>query len=442
VLRTLFAFALVVSLPAPARAAPTAIAVMPFRDLAGGRGAVGEAIRETVAADLAGAAGLKVLERGQIDRVIAEQNLQAKRADLDAVSSVRLGTLLGARLIVAGAYQRAGAHIRLTARIVRVETGEILGSAKVDGAAADFLSLQDRVTGELLRSAGLAPLKLARRPKLRGARTIELYGDAVTEPDPHKRQRLLRAILDADPDFVYATRDLDALQARMGGYGQIASHQLAAEEQRALAKVGDAPAARELYGKMIGARRYHALETAAARLFEHGPAPLREESLYALFVARDRLHQFDQALQLGEQYLRDFPTGARFRELEARMHEIAETRKKRAARRAEWESDLREQRADHPRGEAFDYAPCITARWNNQVNGLMLTHCGAYLTRYASSADPEAREHVVAARFFVILALAEQGEFEKARPLADRLIADSDEWDEELRKLIAEWPTD
>jgi len=47
-----------------------------------------------------------------------------------------------------------------------------------------------------------------------------------------------------------------------------------------------------------------------------------------------------------------------------------------------------------------------------------------------------------AARFFVVLALAERGDFVRARPLADSLLADSDAWDEELRKLMATWPTD
>ncbi len=49
---------------------------------------------------------------------------------------------------------------------------------------------------------------------------------------------------------------------------------------------------------------------------------------------------------------------------------------------------------------------------------------------------------MTAARFFVVLALAERGDFDKARPLAESLLADSDAWDEELRKLISTWPTD
>ena len=72
----------------------------------------------------------------------------------------------------------------------------------------------------------------------------------------------------------------------------------------------------------------------------------------------------------------------------------------------------------------------------------MLDNCTAFIAAYESDARPEAREFVTGARFLVILALAERGDFARAKPLADALLADSDEWDEELRKLMASWPTD
>src|SRR5207244_3131308 len=105
--------------------------------------------------DLKELSGLRLIERADLDKILAEQKLQAQRADLDPKAAARVGKLLGATLMVAGAYQRAGQAVRLTARVVRVETGEILGTAKVDGKEAEILRLQDRVTAELLRSAGL-----------------------------------------------------------------------------------------------------------------------------------------------------------------------------------------------------------------------------------------------------------------------------------------------
>jgi TolB-like protein len=425
------------------------VAVMPFRDLSGGRGEVGEAIRETVTADLKDVPGLKVIERAQIDQIILQQNLQTKRNDLDPLASVRVGTLLGASMLVAGAYQKAGPQVRLTARFVDVATGEIKGTAKVDGAATELLSLEDRVTGELVRSAGLAARPPRKRPKLRSWKTIELYGDAAVETDPAKKKQILQAALDEDPDFVYAARDLAELQQRMGQWSQIASAKMGDRERALLREVDDGkrPAAERartgatLMGELHTARRFHALEEVAGKLAQ-SKLDVREEATWRLFQARDRLRKVDLALQTGEVYLSTFATGPHYRDVETRMHELVEARRKREARVKEWQADLDEKRHDSKNPESWDYAPCIAARWDGQAGQRMLDACDPYVKKYTGNPDKDAQEHVVAARFFVVLALSELGEFARARPLAEKLIADSDEWDEELRKLMADWPTD
>ena len=173
--------------PALARAGQT-VAVLPFRDLAGAKASVGEAIRETVTSDLKDVPGLQVLERGFIDKIIAEQKLHGQ-GDVDPATSVKIGKLLGATLLVAGAYQRAGTTVRLTARFVRVETGEIVGTAKVDGPATDFLMLQDQVTA--------APPALGRhRTETRAAggaaapaQAAELQGARVLRRRPGRAER-------------------------------------------------------------------------------------------------------------------------------------------------------------------------------------------------------------------------------------------------------------
>src|SRR5262249_54287015 len=153
---------------------------------------------------------------------LAEQNLQAQRTDLSPISTVRVGTLLGASLMVTGAYQRADANVRLTARFVRVETGEVVGTAKVDGRAADFLQLQDQVTAALLRSTGLkahAPKFVERkRPKLKSLKSVELYGEAVVQTDDAKRRDILKRAVAEEPSFPYAARDLDELEHRLKQY--------------------------------------------------------------------------------------------------------------------------------------------------------------------------------------------------------------------------------
>ena len=334
------------------------VAVMPFKDLSGGRGQVGEAIRETVTVDLKDVPGLKVIERALIDQVIAEQNLQAKKTELDTIATVRVGTLLGATLIVAGAYQRVGEGVRLTARFISVETGEVKGGAKVDGAAADLLGLQDRVTVQLLKSAGIGEPQQRRfsaraREKV-PLRAFELYGDAVTEPDDDKRQRKLKLALDAGPRFTYALHDLAALERRMIGYGDVAERAQAARSREELARaeraVATAKDGQALFAawqqfliQLSSQRRWHRLIREARKVVENPPPkpaswagadPLAETALGYIADAFFDLNDNDGVLATEEELMRRFPASRRFATARRRIDIVIERKRKAAEGRA------------------------------------------------------------------------------------------------------------
>lgn len=329
---TLLAIALfsTVALAAPS---PT-VAVMPFKDLSGGKGSVGEAIRETVTTDLKDVPGLRVIERSAIDHVLAEQNLQGARSDLDPLSTVKVGKLLGASMIVAGAYQKAASSVRLTARFVKVETGEVVGTAKVDGAAADFLSLQDRVTSELLRSAGIEKkhvLKFAQRarPKLKSLKTVELYGDAVVETDDHKKEGYLKLALDEDPTFVYAAKDLDALEKRLKQYeaGAKAAQEKELQALRdQLAKETDpdkrAQLRLQVWSGLQQTHRYRTLEREARAL------PDDELAAFYLVVMENLLKERDLVLRDGEAFLKRFPQSLRWKSVESMVKDAIDHKRK------------------------------------------------------------------------------------------------------------------
>jgi TolB-like protein len=303
----------------------TTVAVMPFKDLSGGKGQVGEAIRETVTSDLKDT-GLKVVERGNIDKVIAEQNLQAKKNDLGMAESIRVGTLLGATMIVAGAYQKAASQVRVTARFVDVATGEIKGSAKVDGSTSDFLSLQDKITAELMKSAGMGHAEVQHfakrvRPKVKSFKAIELYGDAVTQTDDKKKLELLKLSLNEDPQFVYASRDMDALEKRMKQYvavSQNAQRGASAELLRKLSSEKDPMQRYSQYGLLTGQLmtqgRWRTL-IAVSRAFAADPPVLpmqspmspAEQAQQNIVKGYDMLHDDDGVLREGEKFLAKYP---------------------------------------------------------------------------------------------------------------------------------------
>ena len=345
-------------------AAPT-VAVLPFRDLSGGKASVGEAIRETVTSDLKTLGGVRVVERAQLDRVLGEQHLQA--TDVDAATAARVGKLLGATLIAVGAYQQAASDVRLTARFVQVETGEIVGTAKVDGRASDFLRVQDKVTAELLRSAGMAQhikkiTERARAP-IKSMHTLELYGDAVVAENDTKKKELLELAVAEDSSFTYASADLAALEKRMKQYEAV-SLKKQDEKTRALlddfAKEKDpAKQASMAYGVLNAlqqARRYRTL-VAVGRSLAGGPAAsasmpggarVDEVALYYVIIAENMLKQHDAVLHDGEEYLRHFPTSSYFAGTKAMMdqvirekHEVVEGKEKAKKSVADMSSEQR-----------------------------------------------------------------------------------------------------
>lgn len=423
--------------PVLAAATPT-LAIMPLHDLAAGRPGIGAALRETLTVDLGHTPGLRVVEREVIDRVLRQQSVDPGRV-LEGVLGVRVGTLLGASHLVTGGYQREKERLRVTARVVDVATGAIVGTAKVDGSIDRLLELEDELSATLLASTGwkgTIPKRV--RPRV-AARSIERYGDAVLEPDAEKKKALLEESIAQTPRFTYAVDALTELEGRLGAYEAARTVTLTAREQVLTDEAKD-PRKREakvneLLTLQRGARRYHALLATCST-----SAVPAETVAYHRFVALDGLRRIEDALRAGESFLKAHPDSPRFAEVEKRLREIADGKRVQLARRADYDRDLDEKRA--ARGVEHDFAPCIAARWNRQYNALMVDGCRAYLAAQGASADATAKEHARYARLFIVLALGELGRSEEARRALVDFRARYPEGDGELDDKLASWPTD
>jgi len=444
---------------APAEPVEGPVAVLPFKNLNADPKTdwLKAGIAETMISDLRRSGRVQVVERSQVDRAIAEIALQAMKAGGAApgeeANAARVGKLVGAKTIVIGTFQQAGKQLRINARFVAVETGVVRGAAKVTGALEGVFGLQDQVVASLLGEA--KPPAPRPRPKPRGVEAYRLYAMSLTTASDAEKVDYLRRSLEVDPAFVYAKEDLEALQKRMAGYSEASSAKDAEQEGALEARVRDGSlassarleAARGLLQGLTAARRYHHLARAAEQLAglplpSPDGAALHELASERLVFARIKLRQLDAALQLGEQHLKAYPGGQTYRAVESAMNAVIQQRKEVQGRRAEYQSDLDEKRnGTKPGTLEWDYAPCICARWNRQVNELMLDGCREFLAKRAGDPDPDAKDHVEAARFFIVKALAERGEFEKARAAVKEL-SERYAREEELRAMMDEWPAD
>jgi eukaryotic-like serine/threonine-protein kinase len=125
---------------------PLRVAVLKFKNLSGDAALdmLETGIGETAIAALAGQLpGIALLERSDLESNITEID-RAGDLHFDRASVAALGKLQGIEFAVLGAVQRAGDEIRITARLVRVVTGEVLYSMTHTGKGSLF-EAQDAV---------------------------------------------------------------------------------------------------------------------------------------------------------------------------------------------------------------------------------------------------------------------------------------------------------
>ena len=133
---------------------------------------------------------------------------------------------LGATFAVVGSYQTNADRIRITARIVNVESGEARADAKVDGPIAEIFELQDQVVAQFSKELGLGAAPASRDSAARETPSLEAYR-AYTEAWLHLEALDVREIPQAIADFQRAiTIDPGYALAFTG----LASAQLAAYE--------------------------------------------------------------------------------------------------------------------------------------------------------------------------------------------------------------------
>ena len=131
-----------------AAAAGRTLAVPDFANLSGDADVqwLGAGIAESLSSDLASLGAFRVVDRWHV--------LEAVRHCGGSVTDA--GAAVGARLVVAGSFQRRGSQIRITARLLDLASGTALADVKVDGLLENIFSLQDAIGRAFARDLGQA----------------------------------------------------------------------------------------------------------------------------------------------------------------------------------------------------------------------------------------------------------------------------------------------
>ncbi len=210
----------------PSPPAERSVAVLAFANLTGHPGDdwIGQGMAESLTADFARIRGLRSISREQIFDMQRSAGATSGRME-DERQSIELGRRLGATWVVAGAVQRMGDRVRVTAQTIAVGEGRTVSSTKIDGTLNDVFEVQDRLVEELVRQGLQRELAQSEKRALdagvHAPEAFEAYSRAMlnlrlaTEESVQRAIALFEQAIAVEPDYVDALVALgNALQMR------------------------------------------------------------------------------------------------------------------------------------------------------------------------------------------------------------------------------------
>jgi TolB-like protein len=166
---------------------------------------------------LNGATELKVIERERIQWLLGELDLQQDPSRVDPQTAVQAGKLLGAHAVLMGSFIKQGKHMVLSARLVSVETSEILMTEQVSGKSDQFFELAEELSLSIARGINveLDKSELGARSETRSLDAMISYSEGLDllEEDNFQAayEKFLEA-LDFDPSYQRAQRKARSIE--------------------------------------------------------------------------------------------------------------------------------------------------------------------------------------------------------------------------------------
>lgn len=142
---------------------PTTLAILPFENNSVTNpelyAPLGKGLAAMLITDLKKAGtSLRMIERAKIQSLLKEVAL-SQSGSVDESTAIRAGKILGAQSIVFGSFMVLGNAVRIDARIVNVETSELIMAESVSGGNDQFIGLERELARKIAAS-----LKIALRP--------------------------------------------------------------------------------------------------------------------------------------------------------------------------------------------------------------------------------------------------------------------------------------
>lgn len=159
----------------------------------------------------------RVVDRDNIQSLLSEQDL-GKDGRVDAATAAKIGKLVGAKYMVTGTFVDLYGRFRTDARIVDVETSEIIKTVKSEGKREELFKLIQGISEKLMAETKLPPLskEVSQAVKARNVPTEALtyYSRALLyqdRGDKTKAAEFFRKAIDTFPNYAEAQEGLKKL---------------------------------------------------------------------------------------------------------------------------------------------------------------------------------------------------------------------------------------
>jgi len=200
------------------------LAILPFENLSGYKSIdwISEGIASSLITKLSAAKDLIIVERYYVKKILDE--IKLKITGITDGTAVDTGKLLSANIIVLGEFQYFDRNIKISMRVIDVNTGKIEGSSEVTGEMKDIFFLEEKLSQRILSLIGKSMEEIGQFEfssiNTTSIKAYEEYSMAKKAWDgkniePENIRRAIthyRKALKHDPDFFLAAMELgDAL---------------------------------------------------------------------------------------------------------------------------------------------------------------------------------------------------------------------------------------
>jgi len=226
--RSLFALGMAAALATPPAAAQDTrpgIGVLSFEN-GGSYGLESEdydafevGLQQMLITELAINTDLRLVDRGRIQEVLGEIDLGAS-GKVDANTAARIGKIVGAKYMIMGGFIDWYSDLRFDARIVEVETSEIMQAKFVRGKREDMFDMVVELADQVTRGAELEPLSKSlmneRKDIKLSDEAVRLYTKGILYQDRGDTERAIELFSQVTREFPDYTAAQEALRQLRG----------------------------------------------------------------------------------------------------------------------------------------------------------------------------------------------------------------------------------